>query len=31
VTDRAHRHIRVGKLRQVTTGAILVTGKTGPR
>ena len=31
VADRAHRHIRVGKLRQMTTGAILVTRKTGPR
>jgi hypothetical protein len=31
VADRAHGHIRVGKLRQMTTGAILVTRKTGPR
>lgn len=31
VTDRAHRHIRVSKLRQVTTGAILVTRETRPR
>ena len=31
MADRAHGHIRVGKLRQMTTGAILVAGKTGPR
>jgi hypothetical protein len=31
VADRAHGHIRIGKLRQMTTGAILVARKTGPR
>ncbi len=31
VADRAHGHICISKLRQMTTGAILVTRKTRPR
>ena len=31
VADRAHRDVRRGELRQVTTGAILVSGETGSR
>jgi hypothetical protein len=31
VADRAHEHIRISELRQMTAGAILVAGKPGPR
>ena len=31
MTDRTHRNARRGELRQVTTGAIPVTGETRPR
>ena len=31
VADRAHRHVRRSELREVTAGAIFVTGKAGPR
>jgi hypothetical protein len=31
VADRAHRHVRRRELREVTAGAIFVTGKDGPR
>ena len=30
VTDRAHWNVRRGELRQVTAGAILMSGKTRP-
>lgn len=31
VTDRTHGNVRRRELRQVTAGAIFVTGETGPR
>ena len=31
MTNRTHRNIRRGELRQVTAGAILMSGEAGPR